>query len=328
MWGSAQRLHGVSVPCVRGPDPQPRVPVVPSATHSLNLSGTRGSDQRAPASCDRPLLRCLPRQLTLLVTVFLLATTAIPCWAQTCPPGRWSPTGIAPCTMCASGLYSVAGSTSAGACVACTTGCTSSHGKATCPTAHAWTSEFAGYVAYPLARANHAPSRPTTACPSLLYEPAPRAVRSLLGQAALACQGGTWACNRSCVLVFTLFPFDPAPLPPMRPAVWNDASALEGKHSCLLFSASAGTWAASSAACNAIGTGVHLVTSQVRLNPRSRASLRSIDCRARRGCPCCSHPSLCPIPVLSRLRNRSSVARTSCRFCSRWPVQREYFWGH
>jgi hypothetical protein len=80
----------------------------------------------------------------------------------------------------------------------------------------------------------------------------------------LACQGGTRARRWLCVLVFTLFPL-PHP-PPVCPAVWNDASALEGKHSCLLYFSSAGTWDVANAGCNAIATGVHLVTSQVWLN--------------------------------------------------------------
>ena len=57
----------------------------------------------------------------------------------------------------------------------------------------------------------------------------------------------------------------PRPAPP--PAVYNDASGVEGQHSCILFIATAVSFDTANAACNAMGTGVHLVTTQVGGHP-------------------------------------------------------------
>ncbi len=54
---------------------------------------------------------------------------------------------------------------------------------------------------------------------------------------------------------------------PPPPAVYNDASGVEGQHSCILFIATAVNFDTANAACNAMGTGVHLVTTQVGGHP-------------------------------------------------------------
>ncbi len=79
------------------------------------------------------------RRGTWVLFVVFVAGLAADALAQTCPAGRWSSTGSAPCTMCAAGTYSPAGATSAAACLACTSGCTAVYGRSTCPTAGAWT---------------------------------------------------------------------------------------------------------------------------------------------------------------------------------------------
>jgi hypothetical protein len=97
-----------------------------------------------PRRRPRPAPTSCTAALAVAVTVLVHSQVALFVLAHDCPAGQWSASGGPPCTLCATGLYSPAGSTSSAACVSCTTGCTAGdYGRATCPTAdEAWQGDF------------------------------------------------------------------------------------------------------------------------------------------------------------------------------------------